>query len=81
MPINPHLYISSEYPVSNSIYPCFECFIKNTPALVNYKNIFHEITVTDDISDISSTSARKAIDEKDFDVLKNILHESTLKFI
>ena len=58
-----------------------EDVIKNTPALVNYRNIFHEITVTDAISDISSTSARKAIDKKDFDALKDILHESTLKFI
>jgi nicotinate (nicotinamide) nucleotide adenylyltransferase len=55
--------------------------IKNTPALVNYKDIFHEITVTNDIFDISSSVARKAINEKDYEMLKKILHATTLKFI
>lgn len=58
-----------------------ERIIKDNPILSKHKEAFYEVDISDSIADISSTTARRAIKEKNKEKLKSILHETTLKFV
>ena len=58
-----------------------EKVISNNPVLTKYKHIFHEITVDESVSNISSTAARKYIEQHKTEQLTDILCPSTMEFI
>lgn len=57
--------------------------INNNKVLSKYKHIFHTISIPvyDDLANISSTQARKAITQKDIVTLQTILEPSTYEII
>lgn len=55
--------------------------IQKHPVLSQHKDIFHEITVDENMSDISSTTARYYIGKHATEALKQILEPSTMALI
>lgn len=49
--------------------------------LKNNKHIFHEITIDESVSDISSTTARKLIKDGKVDELKEVLNKEIIKYV
>ena len=55
--------------------------ISNHPVLAKHRHIFHEVSVNESMSNISSTKARICIENHDMESLKALLEPSILKFV
>ena len=58
-----------------------ERIISNDKALAQHRTSFHEITLKEDVSDVSSTMVRHYVITHQNDKLKDMLHPSTLQFL